>query len=98
MNHPYEDGLQRNTANYSSLTPLAFLERAAHVFPNRTAVIDDDQTLNWGDLHDRCKAMAGALRAMGIRSGDTVSFLCHNSHELLEAHYFIPMAGAVLNA
>ncbi|MDN5843272.1 MAG: AMP-binding protein [Alcaligenaceae bacterium] len=98
MNHPYEEGLERNTANYSHLTPVSFLERAAHIFPDRAAVIDDDRTLTWRELHDRCKAMAGTLHTMGIRFGDTVSFLCHNSHELLEAHYFIPMAGAVLNA
>lgn len=98
MNHPYTEGLERNTANYSSLTPVSFLERAAHIFPDRAAVIDDDGTLSWGELNERCKAMASILSTMGIRNGDTVSFLCHNSHELLEAHYFIPMAGAVLNA
>ncbi|WP_237173543.1 AMP-binding protein [Paracandidimonas lactea] len=94
----YELGLDRNSANYASLTPLSFLERSAHIFPGKVAVIDDDGAFTYLDLLARCKAMASVLARHGIGRGDTVSMLCHNSHELLEGHYFVPTAGAVLNA
>ncbi len=87
-----------NPANYSALTPVSFLKRAAHVFRDRTAVIDDDMVLSYGEFYARCRALASALAALGVKPGDTVSVLCHNTHELLEAHYAVPMIGAVLNA
>ena len=90
--------LNPNPANYSALTPVSFLKRAAHVFRHRTAVIDDDMVLSYGEFYDRCRALASSLDALGVEPGDTVSVLCHNTHELLEAHYAVPMLGAVLNA
>ncbi|TEA78609.1 AMP-binding protein [Allopusillimonas ginsengisoli] len=98
MGSKYEQGLDKHAANYSSLTPLSFLGRSAHIFPNKTAVIDDDITLTYRQLYQRCLAMASALHDLGIRQGDTVSVLCYNTHELLESHYSVPMTGAVLNA
>lgn len=90
--------LSPNPANYSALTPVSFLKRAAHVFRHRTAVVDDDMILSYGEFYDRCRALASALGELGVEPGDTVSVLCHNTHELLESHYAVPMLGAVLNA
>ncbi|WP_024538492.1 AMP-binding protein [Comamonas badia] len=95
---PYERGLGKRPANYSALTPTMFLKRSAWIFPHKTAVIDDDGTLSYAALYARCRRMASALQGLGIRHGDTVSTLLFNSHEMLESHYSIPMAGAVLNA
>lgn len=98
MGSMYQTGLDKQAANYSSLTPLSLLQRSAYVFPDKTAVIDDDMVLSYRDLYRRCRSMASALAAQGIKAGDTVSVLCFNTHELLESHYSVPMVGAVLNA
>ncbi len=97
-NDKYRNGLDRNAANYAALTPLHFLQRSATVFPHKTAVIDDDMTLDYQSLYQRCRRLARALEGLGVGAGDTVSVLAPNGHELLEAHYGVPMAGAVLNA
>src|SRR5690606_19488125 len=98
MDDKYRQGLDKNPANYSSLTPLSFLQRSAHIFPDKAAIIDDGVTLTYADFHRRCRSMASSLQNMGIKAGDTVSVLCFNTHELLECHYSVPMTGAVLNA
>ncbi|PLC54016.1 acyl-CoA synthetase [Pollutimonas nitritireducens] len=98
MSNPYEHGLDKQPANYSSLTPVSFLERSAHVYPDKVAVIDDDMILTYQHFYRRCRRMASALTKIGIKADDTVTVLCFNSHELLESHYSIPMVGAVLNA
>jgi len=98
MDDKYRQGLDKNPANYSSLTPLSFLQRSAHIFPDKAAIIDDGITLTYTDFHRRCRSMASSLQNMGIKAGDTVSVLCFNTHELLECHYSVPMTGAVLNA
>ena len=90
--------LNKTTANYSPLTPLTLLQRSARVYPNKLAVIDDDMNLSYRELYARCRQMASALSRRGIETGDTVAILCPNSHEMLEAHYSVPMSGAVLNA
>ena len=94
----YQMGLDKQPANYSALTPLSFLRRSAYVFPDKIAVVDDDMKLTYREFYARCRRMASALGDIGITAGDTVSVLCHNSHELLESHYSVPMVGAVLNA
>ncbi|NYT43544.1 AMP-binding protein [Alcaligenaceae bacterium] len=98
MVNQYQVGLDKNPANYSSLTPLSFLQRSAFVFPDKLAVVDDDVSLTYSQLYERCRRMASALDTMGIKAGDTISVLCFNTHELLESHYSIAMTGAVLNA
>ncbi|NYT66210.1 AMP-binding protein [Alcaligenaceae bacterium] len=98
MGGKYQLGLNKQSANYSSLTPISLLQRSAYIFPDKTAVIDDDMVLNYRDLYRRCCSMASALQTLGIGAGDTVSALCFNTHELLESHYSVPMIGAVLNA
>src|SRR3954470_14754479 len=84
--------------NYQSLTPTAFLRRAAHVFADRVGVIDGDTRFTYAAFHERCRRMAGALRAMRVAPGDRVAVLAPNTHVLLAAHYAVPFAGAVLVA
>jgi fatty-acyl-CoA synthase len=82
----------------SRLTPISFLERSAAAFPKRVAVIDGDRRLTWAELRERARRLAVALQASGIERGDRVAFLAFNTTELLEAHYGVPAAGAVLVA
>lgn len=89
--------LGKTVANYATLSPVSFLRRSATVYPEKTAVIDDDMTLSYRQLLERSTRLASALANAGIGHDDTVAMLCPNSHEMLEAHYGVPMAGAVLN-
>jgi fatty-acyl-CoA synthase len=101
---PAEEGqydaahLARNAANFAALTPLNFLARAAEVYPDKIAVIDGARRFTWRDFDRRCRRFADALRRRGIAPGDTVAVLAPNVPALLEAHYGVPMIGAVLNA
>lgn len=81
---------------FSPLTPTAFLERAALVFPTRTAVVDGDRSFTYAEFADRCLRLAGALRGLGVRPGDRVAALCVNSHVMLEMHNGVPHGGGVL--
>ncbi len=94
----YEQSLDRNAANFAPLTPLNFLERCAAVFPNRVSVIHGGTRLTWSETYLRCCLLASALTRIGIGKGDTVSFMGANTPETFEAHFGVPMAGAVLNA
>lgn len=98
MYNPYEQNLDKNAANFVPLTPLQFLERAAFVYPNRTAVIHGDLRRTWGETYKRCRQLASALSKRGIGVGDTVAVMAPNIPEIFEAHYGVPMTGAVLNA
>src|SRR5258706_12184690 len=90
--------LARNPANFTTLTPLGFLARAAAVYPEKLAVIDGARRFTYREFYERCCRLADALRRRGIGPGDTVAVLAPNVPALLEAHYGVPMAGAVLNA
>src|SRR3954452_16193623 len=90
--------LQRNPANYAPLSPLGFLPRSAAIYPDKTAVIDGERRFTYREFYARCRRFADALRRRGIGPGDTVSVLAPNVPALLEAHYAVPMTGAVLNA
>src|SRR5947208_3284516 len=90
--------LARNPANFTALTPLGFLARAATVYPDKLAIIDGARRFTYREFYERCRRFADALRRRGIGPGDTVSVLAPNVPALLEAHYGVPMAGAVLNA
>ena len=94
----YEQGLDRNEANFAHLTPLTFLERAASVYPDHPSVIHGDTRYTWSQTYQRCCLLASALAKMGIGEGDTVSFMGANTPETFEAHFGVPMTGAVLNA
>jgi len=94
----FDQHLDRNPANFAPLTPLTFIERAASVFPDRPAVVHGDRRYTWAETYARCRRLASALRQRGIGAGDTVALMAPNIPEALEAHYGVPMAGAVLNA
>ena len=84
--------------DFEPLTPTAFLARAAVVFPDRVGVVDEDRRFTYGQFHERCLRLAGALRAQGVAPGERVAVLAANTHVLLAAHYAVPFAGAVLVA
>jgi fatty-acyl-CoA synthase len=90
--------LAKNAANFAALTPLSFLARAAAVYPDKLAVIDVERRFTWREFDQRCRRFASALVRRGVGVGDTVAVLAPNVPALLEAHYAVPMAGAVLNA
>src|ERR1051326_4867915 len=90
--------LTRNPANFAALTPLGFLARAAAIYPDKLAVIDGERRFTYRQFGERVHRFADALRRRGIGPGDTVSVLAPNVPALLEAHFAVPMAGAVLNA
>src|SRR4029077_14085921 len=96
--NPYETGLDKNAANYVPLTPIAFLLRSASVYPDRLAVAYGARRYTWCQALERCRRLAGALAARGIGRGDTVALMSPNLPEAFEAHFGVPMAGAVLNA
>jgi len=93
----YEDHLDKNPANYQSLSPLSFLQRAAHVFPNHASVIHGQRTYTYAQTYSRCIKLASSLKKRGLGIGDTVAIIAPNIPEMLEVHYGVPMAGAVLN-
>ena len=90
--------LPRNPANYAALSPVSFLRRTASVFPGRTAIIHGDLRQDWGTTDARCRRLASALGRAGIAPGDVVAIMCPNTPAMIEAHFAVPMAGAVLNA
>jgi fatty-acyl-CoA synthase len=93
----YEAGLGKNLANYGPLTPLTFIERAASVYPERPAVVHGAIRRNWAQTYERARRLASALRGHGIGFGDTVAAMLPNIPEMVEAHFGVPMCGAVLN-
>ena len=95
---PYEQNLGKNAANYVPLTPLTYLERSAAIWPDRAAVIHGDLRYTWAETYARCRRLASALAGRGIGIDDTVAVLAANTPELFEAHFGVPMCGAVLNA
>ena len=93
----YEKNLEKNNANFIPLTPLSFLERAKDIYPNYEALVYETRSYTWNDVYKRCIKFASALEKIGIRKGDTVSVMAFNTPEIFEAHYSVPMTGAVLN-
>lgn len=94
---PYDQGLDRNAANYVPLSPLSFIERTALVYPDRLAVIYGERRQTWRDTYARCRRLASALAAHGVGIGDTVAVILPNVPAMLEVHFAVPMTGAVLN-
>src|SRR6185436_16540397 len=94
---PYDIDLDRNPANYQPLTPLGFLERAAAVFPDHTAIIHGPLCRSYAEFYACTRKLASALAKHGIRRGDTVSVMLANTPAMLEAHYGVPMTQGVLN-
>ena len=96
--NPYEHGLDKRPANFVPLTPISFLERSAMVYPDKTAVVHGPRRFTYAQLYERCCRLAGTLVGRGVGVGDTVSLMAPNVPEMLEAHFGVPMCGAVLNA
>lgn len=93
----YATGLDKNAANFAALTPLDFIARAAEVYPERLAVVHGAIRRNWAQTYARCRQLASALEKAGIRPGDTVAAMLPNIPAMVEAHFGVPMCGAVLN-
>jgi 3-(methylthio)propionyl---CoA ligase len=94
---PYDVDLDRNPANFQPLTPLQFLERSAAVYPDHVAIIHGKLRRDYREFYARARRLASALAKRGIKRGDTVSVVLANTPAMLEAHYGVPMTGAVLN-
>ena len=96
--NPFDGALPRLAANYQPLSPLSFLERAARVHPNVTAIVHGNMRRSYAEFYARSRRLASALAQHKIGKGDTVSVLLPNTPPMLEAHHGVPMTGAVLNA
>ena len=94
----YNNDLEQNPANHQPLSPLPFLERAASVFPDHVAIIYGDVRISYAEFYARCRRFASVLAGRGIGRGDTVSVMLANTPTMLEAHYAVPMCGAVLHS
>jgi len=94
---PYDRDLDANAANYVTLSPLSFLPRTAAVYPERVAVVHGERQITWKETHERCLRLASALARRGIGKGDTVAVMAPNVPAIFEAHFGVPMLGAVLN-
>jgi fatty-acyl-CoA synthase len=94
----FNQTLEKNPANYVSLSPLSFIKRAASVYPNTAAVVYNDLSFSWSQTYARCCQLASVLKSFNIARGDTVSVMLPNIPAMYEAHFGIPMVGAVLNA
>jgi len=97
MSH-YDTNLDKNKANYVPLSPLTFLERTKDIYPNYEALVYESRSYTWKEVYKRCVKFASALDKLGVKTGDTVSIMAFNTPEIFEAHYSIPMVGAVINA
>jgi fatty-acyl-CoA synthase len=97
MTHMYDAGLARREANHVPLTPIDFIARAAEVYGDRLAVVHGDIRRTWRETYERARCLASALQLAGIGRGDTVAALLPNIPPMIEAHFGVPMAGAVLN-
>ena len=96
--NPYQYGLDKNSANFAAMSPLSFIERSAWVYPDHPAVVHQQTRRTWLQTYNRCRQLASALSQKGIGEGDTVAVMAPNLPELFEAHFGVPMCGAVLNA
>ncbi len=95
--HPYDSGLEKNEANFVALSPLSFIERTAAIYPDRIALIHGARRQTWRDAYARCRRLASSLALRGIGPGDTVAAMLPNVPAMFEAHFGVPMVGAVLN-
>ena len=96
--NPYNKDLDKNAANHTPISPLTFIERAAAVYPDYTALVYGDLRRSWAEVYARSRQLASALSKQGISEGDTVAVMLPNIPAMYEAHYGIPMTGAVINA
>jgi len=93
----FDQHLARNEANFAPLTPLLFIERTAEVYPERLAIVHGGLRQTWSQTYDRCRRLASSLRRAGVGKNDTVAVMLPNTPPMVEAHFGVPMAGALLN-
>ena len=93
----YKNNLKKNKVNYFPLSPVSFLEKTAITFPNYTSIISESKKFTWKETFTRCKNFASSLKKRNIKKGDTVSIMAPNTSAMYEAHFSIPMIGAVIN-
>ncbi len=98
MTSIFDSNLPRNAANFASISPLGFIARTAEVYPQRLAIVHGDLRQTWGQTYARCRQLASGLQRLGVGKNDTVAVLLPNTPPMVEAHFGVPMAGAVLNA
>ncbi len=98
MSDAFNKELEKNKGNYAPLSPISFIAWAANVYPERLAVVYGEQQQTWKATYTRCRQFASALVRLGVEYGDTVAIMAPNTPVMFEAHYGIPMAGAVINA
>ncbi len=98
MTSIYDQDLPRNEANFAPISPLSFIERTAEVYPERLAVVHGSLRQTWAQTYARTRQLASALQRAGIGKNDTVAVMLPNTPPMVEAHFGVPMAGAVLNA
>lgn len=94
----YDFDLEKCAANYQSMSPVGFVARSATAYPEKVAVIDGERRFTYSEFYERCRRLSSALSNLGVTKGDTVSVMAANVPALLEAHYGVPMIGAVVNA
>ncbi len=93
----YSTDLDRNAANFSPLSPITFIERAASVYPERCALVYNETQRDWSETYRRCRQFAAALQRRGVTADDTVALMLPNVPAMYEAHFAVPMAGAVMH-
>ena len=93
----FDTNLNKNGANFVPLSPLSFISRAKDIYPNYESLVYGNRSYTWKETYNRCTKFASALQKQGISKGDTVSIIAANTPEIFEAHYSIPMIGAVIN-
>jgi fatty-acyl-CoA synthase len=95
---PFETNLDQCAANYTALSPISYLERSAFVYPNKIATVNGDLRRTWKETLGRCRQLASALTKVGVKKGEAVSIIASNLPEHFEAHFGVPMTGAILNS
>ncbi len=91
------DELPKTLANFVALSPLRYLERAAYIYPDQDAIIHGERHISWRQTYQRCRQFASQLKSLDVEKNDTVSVLLANVPAMIEAHFAVPMIGAVLN-
>ena len=97
MSQAYARDLDRNAANHAPLSPLSLIARTAEIWPGHPSVVHGARRFAWGETYARCRRLASALARRGVGAGDTVAVMLANTPEMVEVHFGVPMAGAVLN-
>ncbi len=97
MSNIFEQGLDKNSANFTPLSPVSFVERSAEIFGDLTSVIHGQRRYTWSQTRERTARLAAALKSLGIGRGHTVSAMLPNTPEMVEVHYAVPSLNAVLN-